>query len=307
MKRLPHFTLPLLITTAALALVGLVAVLAAPAIGSHLNTQADRLVHEAMAAEGGNPQAAAIRYEMAAFVRPGDHTILNRLADMYIRLDQPDTAIAVLRRLPKMEAGDRIADLQLRSGQYQKALDTLTDLLSTQASSNRLVAKSHALLELDRGAEALQAAKDATAYALSDSAAKRNLVLCQLVAGDEAGYQAAVASLGAAEPAGAIQSAHASQIALGRELYALGLLRTSERVLNSTDSTATERYVLVAKIKLVLNNLPEAKDQLVRATKLDPANIDAHKLLEEVLLKQNDEAGANEQAKLVKSLQTGQL
>ncbi len=307
MKRLPQFAIPALITAAVLGLTALAAILSAPAVGSYLNGQADRLVREAHTDETSNPQAAAIRYEMAAFLRPGDHTILKRLADMYVRLDQPDTAVAILRRLPKSEEGNTIADLQLQSGQYQASLDTLNDLLNVQITAERLIAKSRALLELDRGGEAVQAAKDATTYSLTNASAKQQLALCQLVTDDEAGYTATIATLRPLEAAGALESARASKVALGRELYAQGLLRTSERVLNSTDSTATERYLLLAKIKLAQNNLAEAKDQLVRATKLDPANIDAHKLLEEVLLKQDDQDAAGEQAKLIKSLQTGQL
>jgi hypothetical protein len=229
---------------------------------------------------------------------------------MYIRLDQPDDAIAALRQLPFGEEGSTIADLQFKTGQYAEAHDTLQDLMNDQITAERLIAMSRVLLELDRGGEATKAAKDAITYSLGDTAAQQQLGLCQIILADEAGYQASVSTLGTSDAARTLQSAHAYKLALARELYAEGLLRTAERTLDSMTDTPTERYTLMAEIKLGRvkpsdQDLADAKDQLARATKLDPASITAHKLLEEVLLKQGDDTAAAEQAKQIKALQAG--
>jgi tetratricopeptide (TPR) repeat protein len=213
----------------------------------------------------------------------------------------------VLQKLPVREQGSTIADLQARSGQYQEALKTLDRVLNEGISAATLIAKSRVLLELDRGELAAQVAKDAVSYEPDSTPARLQLGLCQIVAGDEAGYAATIASLNGVAAVETLKTAHAYKLALARELYAQGLLRTSERILNGLDDSSTERYLLQARIQLAFADVPAAQELLVRATKLDPANIEAHKLLEEVLLKLGDEAGADEQAGLIKSLQTGQL
>lgn len=298
---------PVIVALLALGLCGLITVLAAPRIGSYLRTESERLVSEARATETSDPRKAAVRYQMAAFLRPGDNTILKSLADMYVRLDQPDSAIAVLRRLPITEQGSAIVDLQFRSRQYEAALKTINELINEKITSAVLISKSRVLLELDRGAEACTATKDALTYEPDNLQAKEHLAYCQLVVADEAGYQATISSLGSSEAAGTIKTAHVYKLALARELYAQGLLSTSERVLNGLDDAVTERYVLMARIQIAYHNQAEAKELLVRATKLDPASVDARKLLQEVLLKQGDEVAADEQAKLIKALQTGSL
>ncbi len=291
----------------ALCLTALITVLAAPGIGSYFRSQSDRLATEARAAEPSDPHKAAVRYQMAAFLNPGNHAILKSLADMYIRLDQPDSAIAALRQLPLREEGIAIADLQMRSNQLSAALETLNEMINDRITEEVLVAKSRVLLEMDRGGEAATAASDATSYALNDTAAKLQLGLCQLILDDEAAYQTTIASLSGSEAARTLQNAHAYKLALARELYADGLLRTSERILSNLDTSATERYLLLAKIKLAQGDTTAAHDQLIRATKLDPANIEAHQMLEELLLKIGDDTGADEQVKLIKSLQGGLL
>lgn len=290
-----------------MATVAVAAVLVAPAIGGYLRTQSVRLAAEAKTAESTDPHKAAVQYQMAAFLQPGDHRILRSLADMYVRLDQPDRAIAVLRQLPLAEAGKRIAELQLASGQAEEALKTLNEMINERVTAEVLVAKSRVLMELDRGVEACATAKDATGYSMADSAVRLQLGLCQIAQADESGYAATIASLGNSEAAKTLQSAHAYKLALARELYAVGLLRTSERILDSLDTSATERYILTGRIKLAQRHLDKAKEQLVRATKLDPASVDAHKLLQEILIKLGDDVGASEQAKQIKSLQAGLL
>jgi thioredoxin-like negative regulator of GroEL len=300
----------LIVAVLTFSLTALVTVLEAPGIGNYFKNQANDLVTSAKAAEHSDPNQAAVDYQMAALLQPNNHGIITSLADMYMRLDQPDDAIATLQQLPFDEAGDRIADIQFKSGQFDAAHDTLTTLLNEHVTANRLIAMSRTLLELNRGGEAAKAAKDAVAYSLSNQAAYEQLGLCQLVNNDESEYQTTLAALGSTQAAQTLETAHAYKLALARELYTQGLLKTSERVLDSLDTTATERYILLAQIKLSsvkpsVSDLNDAHDQLVRATKLDPANIDAHKLLEEVLLKQGDESDADAQAKLIKSLQTG--
>jgi len=100
-----------------------------------------------------------------------------------------------------------------------------------------------------------------------------------------------------------------SNIAQAQELYVLGLLRSSQRVLLSIHQPSAQSSMLMANIALALTpgkaGATAATPYAKTAVLLDPSNEDAHRLYISVSRKTGDTATADKQTVLLAELETG--
>jgi tetratricopeptide (TPR) repeat protein len=254
------------------------------------------------------------------FSEPGKHWLQARSQALVTEGDnlanhQPEQAIrkfkaATLINRENTTAYSKLARLHLRLNQPDMALEAINRHANHQSSSDLMLHKSMAQLELNQTAAAVSSARQASA---ADPTAPVTLHLGLLYAltGSTDDLSSLMTRLGTQEPAGALKRASTHKLALAQELYALGLLRSSERILEQHLS-GSESYYLLAKVKLSLSNGSDKGRQSVRKVvddglKLDPGNLKLRILSRQVYQEIGDQSAADREGELIKRLQLGQI
>ena len=237
-----------------------------------LHHAADRLAEQGRAEVRANPGAAAWLLTAATKLAPS--TAYNHdLANAYLAVDRPADALFELN----VPAAGPLIDPTL--------------------------AKAAAELEIGQ----LHAASQDAARITAATADPPKLVLAaeiKLAAGDQSLPNTAVAT---AEALQRIQTAHASSTALAADLYALGLLNSSERVIVHAPIPTTDSFQLLAQIRSARANWSGARQALIDGLKLNPADIALHKALIDTDRHLGNPAEIYHQQQLLDQLRSGKV
>ncbi len=284
-----------------------------PQIGQLAARKATNLASQAqIAINAGDHDRAIIDYEVASRLSPSNHQILHQLAELYIKDDRPDEAIAILKRLPVGESGLQIVTLQRQTGRLDAALKTVNDLIDDKATSALLTERFKIQLEQGRGDDAISSAEQALDYGLGNPAAQLQLGLCYAVGERNDKLATLMVSVSSPETLQALKQAQTGKIPLAYQLYAQGLLRSPKTILIKAPDLNAIDLTLLGRIELTLgrndsSQVADAKQTLQKAIHIDPANLQAHQLLQEAYLKQGDTEEAKNEADLIGQLQSGKI
>jgi predicted Zn-dependent protease len=196
-----------------------------------------------------------------------------------------------------------LASAQLAAGQPRLALASLSKAGSSKAITPL---KVKILMELGRDSAAAEDATALTSVPTTDS----NLVLASLaysLNNQASRINALLPRITSPEALQAADRAQAGKLALATQLYASGLLNSSNAVLQSLPPSY-ERNIILSRIYYsnpTSTNLQHAQLLLNAAVAYDPSSIDAHRLLSRVYRSQNKTPQADSQTALVSKLQSG--
>ncbi len=281
-----------------------------PAIKLQAANKAQTLARQAQKESITHPNQAIIDYRVSLVLSPSNHQIVQKLSELYLRQNRPDDAISVLQKLPKDEGGLSIALVQMQTGRLSQAAKTLDGLDGSDARV--LIAKSRVLLEQGKTGEALASAIRAQAFDATNGDTQVQLGLCYAIQGRNSELNALISSVTDQNALQALKEAQLGKTALAYELYSRGLLRSSRKILINEPSLNANQQLLLGRISLILSSndkskLSEAQNWLVQATQNDPANAEAHRLLQTVFLKIGDHEKADRQGQLVEQLESGKV
>jgi hypothetical protein len=194
----------------------------------------------------------------------------------------------------------QLGRLLMRTGRYSAALNTLKPVTGPAAA----IIRSQVYLEEGSDSRAIAAVGNPTT---SDE--RQQLVISYMVAGQTAQARQAGGGVGESQPQ--VTVALSGGLGLAQELYAQGMYRSTQRVLNTTvDSPG--KYLLLAHTLLMQQ--PSSHQLVVKAQTaaqaglaLDPANLTLHQLLESIDTKLGDTSGAAQQQQLITQLQAGNI
>jgi hypothetical protein len=121
-----------------------------------------------------------------------------------------------------------------------------------------------------------------------------------------------ITALGSREPARRLTAATSNQFALAQELYASGLLRSSQRILAAHPAENSQYFLLKAHLILELGqgsrgSLGEGSKLLLKGIALSPERTELRKLAQTVYEKLGDKAGADEQGSKIEALESGRI
>ena len=295
----------LLLSSVGLALAGLV-------LSGYFAHQAIRLSQNAQVwVAKGKISHAIVDLTVASWISPTNHQAIQQLGDLYLLENRPDDAVQALKRLPKGESGLQIASLQRQMGELAQSIKTLDDLMKGNPTAGLLTSKSQVQLEQGSANDAVVTSEQALSYA-QDSRTQLQLGLAYAVGEHDDKLVTLIASVTAPETLQALKQAQSGKIPLAHVLYATGLLRSSERILVAQSNLNPTDHTLLGHIELILsaNNhtkLAEAVAHLEKATHQDPANQEAHRLLQQAYEEQGNVDGSTHQAELVRELETGKI
>ncbi len=281
-----------------------------PSVGYIASRKALTLATQARKEAAVHPNQALLDYKVASILSPSNHEFIHNLADQYLKLNRPDDAIATLKRLPKWDSGLQIVDIQRRSGRLEQALKTVGTL---DASNPKvLMAKSQVLLEQGKALEAISAAQQALNLASQDISAQLQLGLAYAAGDKDTDLDLLMGSVTSPQALQVLKQARQGKTALSYVLYDQGLIRRARTILMSQPDLASSEQRLLGQINLILSSndpskLDEAKSALVKATLSDPANPEAHRLLQQVYTKMGDKDKAAHQGDLVQQLESGKV
>lgn len=282
-------------------------------LGISANQRASQLIYKGGEATANQDfRSAEIDYKLALTLAPWNSQAIRQLADLYIRLSRPDDAIAMLKRLPALQEGTKIALLQRQSGQLDQAATTLNGVIDRRPSSELLVALSEVRLEQGRVKDATSDAEEAYRLSPQNSSAQVQLGYCLAVGGNADKLAVLLGSVTAPEALKTLKADQTGKIALARELYASGLLRSARAVLKSQPDPSAYSLRLLGSIELSLagnqlSYLADAQHNLESAAISDPANLEGHQLLLQAYQKQGNAAAAAKQAELIEQLKSGKV
>lgn len=148
--------------------------------------------------------------------------------------------------------------------------------------------------DLEEGSVVPAVTEAAAAYQADRSQTNLRLLTCA---------QVLAKSAGSSEAAGSVSRLDTSNLALAQELYALGLLRSSQRVLDSVTTQSTDRWVLATDLALARKDYALAQHDATAALKLDPTNLTSRRLLVKAL--QAQKLATTDQDQLITRLTSG--
>jgi tetratricopeptide (TPR) repeat protein len=278
-----------------------------PTTVAHANKKAHILLTRAQRESSVHPNQAIINLRVAHTLAPSNQTIIQHLADLYVKQNRSNDAIKILKKLPKEENGLKIALIYLQTGQLTKATHALSAL--NEAEPNILLAKSRLQLEQGRVGEAANLASRALSLDPTSAQYQIQLGLCYIIAGQLA---TSTHLLSSSEALHSLNRAQLGKTALAYELSSQGLLRSARSVIITKTELTAYDHLILGRINYSLgqndsSKLGEAQNNLVKATQADPANIEAHRWLEKVLIKTGDIDGAKKQQELIKQLESGKV
>jgi hypothetical protein len=247
-----------------------------PHLANAAHTRADQLVEAGKRAQDSEAQ---VHFKIAQLLDPGNELAALTVAKQLLAQDQPERAVAVLDRAVEREAGESPAMHALAIQGLLEAGDT--DRAVQQANALVTIAQTPGQLHLI-----------ALAYGVGEQT-------------DRLARHMAV--LSASEGARRAIAAAPHKLALAQELYATGLLRSSERILAGLPASIT-RNLLLASLKehaATTESLTEARDLYRAAIELDLVNIPARQGLIRILSYQGEHEAANKQSVLLKRLTDG--
>jgi hypothetical protein len=203
-----------------------------------------------------------------------------------------------------IEYRQRLADAEIASWKPQAALDTLP---TNSADPAVQLSSAKALLELNRAADAVQAAPNgssgATVKGLAMAAQKQRSGIDELIKKDDSLTDTQRKSL---------ERARGGGVPLAQELAANGMPQAALRVLEPLSGPSAARSILMAQLVLSDPNMPSkglktAQNALIEAIKVDPSNVGLHEQLQAVdeVLGQQDEA--KHQAEIANRLKSGRF
>lgn len=261
-----------------LSLAALILVVAALSLAAlkPIATKAAHHQSEIFTFKAANAQGAdaEVNYRLAIWLNPHNQTAFAGLARVQIAAGQPDEALASLSQAGE---GSEVDQLKVRT-----------------------------LVELGRFAEAANNATSLTAPGRPIS----DLFLANLayILADRPNDTAALMSrLETPEALQRIQRAKADQYSLAAELYATGLLQSSSGLLIKLPESY-ERNLLLARIRYSRHSsedLRQATGLLAHALVLNPAGIEARKLLVKTYHDTGQTTEAAKQEALITKLQSG--
>lgn len=291
----------------------LAVILVGPWIGATASRKASSLATQAQdETRSGNLNQAVVDLEVGSALSPSNHQIIQQLADLYVRRNEPDDAIRTLKRLPKGEGNLQIAKLQRQSGRLDQALSMLNEAIKSRPSNQLLRAKSEVQLEQGREDEAAASAKEALNYQTANAETQIQLGLCYALVNKTDEQAALRSSVSSSETSQALEQAQSGKTALAYLLYSRGLLRSSERVLKNIATLNTPATRLLGRINLTLasndpSRINQAETYLIKAALADPANLEGHQLLQQVYQKEGKTAESTHQTDLIQQLQSGKV
>jgi tetratricopeptide (TPR) repeat protein len=299
----------LLVSVATFAFaVGVVALSVGPIL-SAAHSQAVKLGSQADGLQKTDPDKALLDYRMAHMLDPGNATYILHMADLYLARQQPDDAIKALMQLTPEQAGERVADIQFKSGKFEDAIATAQVLINLGHSQAYLV-QARSYLELNQLDNAQAAAKKAQA----DSTSREEGVVLETAATKLAGRDSSISegAVSSPERLSQLQNIKAGELPLAQSLYSLGLLNSSQRVLMSLAANNTQVLVLLADIKLAeqptsQGHLLAAVDYLRQAIAVNPSDVELHKQLKAVYSQLGNSDGVKAEDGLINRLQTGNI
>jgi predicted Zn-dependent protease len=200
------------------------------------------------------------------------------------------------------------AHLGLAQQQYaaDQPAATLQSLNGAGDSPTALELKVQTLLELGRYADAANVADQAIKYSTGD-AALQYAAFAYVLAGRQADATILEARVSSPEAASAIKQAEAGPLPLAMQLYASGLLNSSNAVLLGQPESF-ERDLLLGKIYASSTkepNLVNAAKYLRAASTIQPSNPQVHQLLEYAYTTLGQSANASQQAQLISNIKSG--
>lgn len=291
------------------ALIALLIIVATPIS----NARAAKLVAQAQTrlSQGDTTQAIA-DFQVATILAPANHNYKQLLASAYLKANRPNDAARELKTLPIGESGMQIVTIYRQSGQLKQAGKVLEDVLQANKSQAALIAKSELELEQGRGDSAIIAARTALAIDTHNPEAQVQLGLCYAVNNMTVRLNDLIGSVTSPRALHTLKQAKQGKPALAYQLYSSGLIRSSRAILINQPQLMVPDQVLLGRINLILApndppKLKEAETALAKAAQTDPANLESHKLLREVYLRQQNTAAALHQADLINQLETGKI
>jgi tetratricopeptide (TPR) repeat protein len=314
MSRLPQFqSKTVKITAVVVAVIAILITLLfglryTSAFHSPARSAFDRANREVLAA---NLPAAIADYQLADFLSPADHAARHQLADLYVAQNNPASAISTLKSLPVGESGVQIARLQRQTGQLDAATETIYRTLRASESSEAYAEKTRILLEKGEGSGAVYNAERAAQ--LQASADNQQLQgLSYLINNQPDLYKTLMPTVSSPEALQTLTRANQGKYPLATVLYASGLPRSAERVLNAYVLTSAAEYRLLGQVQetIAVNDTgywSKARTSLEQATKMDPSSLDGHKLLLVAYEKLNLKTEADQQKTLISALESGKV
>jgi tetratricopeptide (TPR) repeat protein len=290
-----------------IVLVGLVATFYGLRYTPAYRGQAHALVAEAAQADA---KTAIADLQVAHFLYPADQSTVQKLADLYIKQNNPDAALKTLDDLPIEKGGPQIAALQRQMGDLKGAETTIYNTLRAKRSAEAYLEKSKILLEKGEGSGAIYQAEQAEQLSSTDET-QLQLGLTYLVEGKTEDVHKLIVRM---KPVEALQTLHRAELGkyqLGTALYTRGLLRSAQSVL-AADEANPASLRLAGHIALDLapsdtGQWGKGRGYLEKAAVLDPANLEGHEMLVKVYshLKLTDLA--KHQQELIDRLKSGRV
>jgi len=225
-------------------------------------------------AAGADRGEAAADYQLAVWLNPGNRPARLGLGSVQVAAGEPAAALVNLDRAGEGSEAIRLKVRALiETGRYQDAAAGAAALLTLAPTNSNYVLAA----------------------------------LANTLAGQTAVGTAFTARVTSPEAAQAIQRAAADNFTLAAELYANGLLRSSQRIL-LTLPQSYERNLLLSHIDYTFHtraSLTAAAGLLQVATAMNPAGLEARELLVSVDHDRGDTAAATAQTTLINKLNSG--
>ena len=237
----------------------------------------DRAESQSKLAESSPNTVQAIgRMRLASALAPFEPRYRIKLADLYLKNGDTEQAVGVYGKT--IGERERKATVLVQLGRYDEAESILEGINST---STRIV-RSKIALEQGRGGAAERAVADDPSEAANNQ---------QELAKE---YNRA-------------DSANALSVA--QKMYAQGLYRATETLLERKADDSAGKYILLAhaKLKRFPADLPGAKMAAEKGIALDPSSIALHELLRDIAIKQGDKNLAEKERRTIEKLRAGKI
>lgn len=237
------------------------------------HNKSQELTAEAKQAKGGEIE---VNYRLATWLDNQNQAAYAGLAQAQINLGQPDAALLSLEHAGQ---GSEAEQLKVRTlielGRYNQAANESASLITPGRSTNDIVLAGFSLA----------------------------------LAGRATDIEPLIALVGSPEAATRLRRAQSGNLPLASELHATGLLNSSSALLTKLP-VSLQRNLLLAQIRFARHSskdLGEARELLLIAVNIDPANTAARKLLAQVYLDLNQTAEAQAQTTIVNRIEAGQI
>lgn len=271
----------------------------------YANLQRIRHAHkfgsQAQALAASNPDVAAGYWEAGIALSPSSYHLVAHLAQHYQVQGKMDAAAKTWMKLPNEEGIDEAVKALFLAGKARDASELLLQAHQRFDDPHMVALRAMALAEMGQLRQAAEVARQAEG---GEDDITTMLLSIQLL-NDNQDVDNLLSRLSSPEALQRAIRLKLSKNALSGYFYYYGLLDSAEMALKPGLGRSSEAHVLHGRILAAKGRSGDAQKTLSDGIKLDPANIELHRLLADSYKKTGNHEAADKELDLVRRLERG--